>query len=122
MVHLDPTPVQEPVLNVETLDLKNCHVCITPLEDIMFDKPDSKPSPTTIVEPNNLPVGEHYTRSRTRKPQTHSNQILRKASSGVQYGEPEETDTSIRKRKPVSIKPQAWEPSETHVTAQRTKS
>ena len=87
--------------HVETLDLKNCHVCITPLEDIMFDKPDSKPSPATIVEPNDLPVGEQYTRSCTRKPQTHSNRIFRKASSGVQYGEPEETDTSIRKRKPV---------------------
>ena len=60
-VHLDPTPVQEPVLNMVTLDLKNCHVCITPLEDIVFDEPDSKPSPATIVEPNNLPVGEHYT-------------------------------------------------------------
>ena len=53
---------------------------------------------------------------------SHSNWIPRKASSGVQYVEPEETDISVRKRKPVSIKPQASGPSETHVTAQKTKS
>ena len=60
-VHLDVIPVQRPALNVETLDLKACHVCITLLEDIVFDKPDSKPPPAAIEEPNDLPVGEHYT-------------------------------------------------------------
>ena len=91
------TPMHEPELNVETLDLKKCHVCVTPLEDILFDKPDSKPKSPPFAESNDLPTGEQYTRSCTRKLQSHSNWIPRKASSGVQYGEPEEMDTSIKK-------------------------
>ena len=70
---------------METLDVKNCHVCITPLEDIVFDKPDPKPRSTHTVEPNDLPTGEHYTRSHSRKPKICSNRIPRKASSGMQY-------------------------------------
>ena len=61
MVHLDIIPVQQPALNVKTLNLRMCHVCITLLEDIVFDKPDSKPPPAPIAEPNDLPVGERYT-------------------------------------------------------------
>ena len=97
-------------------------ICVTPLEDIVFDKPDSKPKLPPSVEPNDLPTGEHYTRSHTRKPQICSNRIPRKASSGVQYGEPEEIDVFIKKQRPISIKPQASGPSETSVSAQRTKS
>ena len=115
----DIPPVQHPSLNVETLDLKQCHVCITPLESIVFDDPDMKPSPASTEKPNVLPVGEHYTRSRTRKRQSCCNQIPRKASSCVQYGETDESEISARKRKPVSIKPRASGPSETCVTAQK---
>ena len=97
-------------------------ICVTPLEDIVFDKPDSKPKLPPSVEPNDLPTGEHYTRSHTRKPQICSNRIPWKASSGVQYGEPEEMDVFIKKQRPISIKPQASGPSETSVSAQRTKS
>ena len=40
----------------------------------------------------------------------------------MQYGEPEETDISVRIKKPASIKPQASGPSATRVTTQKTKS
>ena len=40
----------------------------------------------------------------------------------MQYGEPEAMDTSIRKRRTTSIKPQVSGPSESHVSAQKTKS
>ena len=55
---------QDTPLNVETKKLKACHVCIRPLENILFDDANENvPAP-----PNDLPSGEHYTRSRTCKP------------------------------------------------------
>ena len=47
-------------LNVETLKIKACHVCVRPLENILFGDPP--------VAMNDLPSGEHYTHSRTQKP------------------------------------------------------
>ena len=87
-----------------------------------YTKAESGPPPAATEEPNDLPFGKHYTQSHTKKLQSHSNRIPRKASSGIKYGEPEEIDIPIKKRKPVSIKPQASGPFETHVTAQKTKS
>ena len=79
------------------LDLKKCHVCVTPLEDIVFDRPDTKPKLPSTVVPNDLPIGEHYTQPPTRKPQVGSHRMPQKASSGVQYGEPDEMDAAIKK-------------------------
>ena len=57
----EPAPVQQPVLNVETPHLKDCHVCVTPLEDIVFDRSKTKPKPPPPEVAYDLPTGEHYT-------------------------------------------------------------
>ena len=49
---------------VETPTPKQCHVCVTPLEAIVFSDADPHPAPKGIV--NDLPEGEHFTRSCTR--------------------------------------------------------
>ena len=63
-VTTDLTENQEATLKVETQKLKACHVCIRPLENILFDDTKEDVPKTTNV----LPSGEHYTRSRSRKP------------------------------------------------------
>ena len=55
---------QDNGLNVETMKLKACHVCVRPLENILFEETKTDPP----VASNDLSSGEHYTRSRTRKP------------------------------------------------------
>ena len=67
-----------------------------------------------------LPTGEHYTRSRTRKPALRTSCIPRKASTGKQYEESGDTP-SPKKRKPIPAKPSASGPSVTCTSAQKTK-
>ena len=84
-----PTENQDTTLNVETKKLKTCLVCIRPLENILFGEAKGDvPAPI-----NDLPSGEHYTRSRTRKPVVRTGRIPCKASVGKQYEESTESPT-----------------------------
>ena len=78
---------QDDGLNVETMKLKVCHVCVRLLENILFEERKIDPP----VSMNDLPSGEHYTRSRTRKPAVRTSCIPRKASTGKQYKEQSDT-------------------------------
>ena len=110
------TPDQDLVpptgLNVETSQLKTCHVCVTPLENILFD--DAKQDPPEPI--NDLPSGEHYTRSHTCKPNIRTSRIPCKASAGKQYEEQDDIPLPKKKR-PISVKPKASGPSETRVSS-----
>ena len=108
---------QDDGLNVETTKLKACHVCVRPLENILFE--ERKPEPP--VSTNDLPSGEHYTRSRTWKPSVRTSRIPHKASTGKQYEEQSDTP-SPKKRRPIPVKPSASGPSATHISAQKSKS
>ena len=111
------TAKQDNGLNVETTKLKACHVCVRPLENILFDETTTDPP----VAMNDLPSGEHYTHSRTRKPVVRTSRIPRKASTGKQCDEPSDTP-SPKKRRPVPVKPSASSPSKTRISTQKTKS
>ena len=104
-------------LNVETTKLKACHVCVRPLENILFEEIKTDPPVAT----NDLPSGEHYTHSRTRKPVVRTSHLPRKASTGKQYDEKSDT-SSPKKCKPIPVKPSASGPSKTRISAQKTKS
>ena len=52
-------------LNVETPEIKACHVCVKPLEKILLEDNDE----ADLDTPGDLPTGEHFTRSRRKKPQ-----------------------------------------------------
>ena len=108
---------QDDGLNVETMKLKACHVCVRPLENILFE--ERKPDPP--VSTRDLPSGEHYTHSRTRKPAVRMSRIPHKASTGKQYEEQSDTP-SPKKRRPLPVKPSASGPYVTHISAQKTKS
>ena len=108
---------QDNGLNVETTKLKTCHVCVRPLENILFEETKSDPP----VAMNDLPSGEHYTHSRTRKPVVRTSCIPCKASTGKQYDEQSDT-TSPKKRRPIPVKPNASGPSKTRISTQKTKS
>ena len=104
-------------LNVETMKLKACHVCVRLLENILLD--ETKPDPP--VPMNDPPSGEHYTHSHTRKPVVRMSHIPHKASAGKQYEEHSDTP-SPKKRRPIPVKPNASGPSETCISAQKTRS
>ena len=104
-------------LNVETTKLKACHVCVRPLENIVFE--DRKPVPTMSTRA--LPSGEHYTRSCTQKPAVRMSRIPHKAGTGKQYEELGDTPCP-KKRRPIPVKPSASGPSVTRISAQKTKS
>ena len=70
---------------------------------------------------NDVPSGEHYTHSRTRKSVVRMSHIPRKASTGKQYNEKGDTP-SPKKWKPIPVKPSASSPSKTRISAQKTKS
>ena len=108
---------QDNGLNVETMKLKTCHVCVRPLENILFEETKSDPPMAT----NDLPSGEHYIHSRTRKPVVRMSRIPHKASTGKQYDEQSDTP-SPKKRRPIPVKPSASGPSKTRISAQKTKS
>ena len=101
---------QVQTLNVETSKLKECHVCVRPLENILFD--ETKPDPS--VPKNDIPSGEHYTHSRARKPAVRTGCIPHRASSGKQYEEQNDTP-SPKKRRSISAKPSASGPSDTRI-------
>ena len=105
---------QDVGLNAETMKLKACHVCVRPLENLVFD--DIKPAPP--VPTGALPIDEHYTRSPTRKPAVRMSHIPRKASTGKQYKELVDTPSPM-KRRPIPAKPSASGPSVTRISAQK---
>ena len=108
---------QDNRLNVETTKLKACHVCVRRLENILIEETKTDPPVAT----NDLPSGEHYTHSRTRKPIIRMSRIPRKASTGKQYHEQSDT-SSPKKRRPIPVKPSVSGPSKTRISAQKTKS
>ena len=108
---------QDDGLNVETTKLKACHVCVRPLENILFKERKLDPP----VSMRDLPSGEHYTRSRTQKPAVRMSRIPCKASTGKHYKEQSDTP-SPKKRRPIPVKPSASGPSVTCISAQKTKS
>ena len=108
---------QDDGLNVETTKLMACHVCVRPLENILFEEREIDPP----VSMNDLPSGEHYTRSHTQKPAVRTSRIPHKASTGKQYEEQSDTP-SPKKRRPIPVKPSASGTSATRISAQKTKS
>ena len=90
-------PGTRQALNVETPKLPACHVCVVPLEDIVFDKESPKITTPPLAKPNDLPVGQHFTRSRVKKTKSRSNRKPRKASLNVHYSESEELDSTEKK-------------------------
>ena len=80
---IDSDCKQDDGLNVETTKLKACHVCVRLLENILFEERETDPP----VPTKDLPSGEHYTHSRTRKPAVRTSRIPHKASTGKQYKE-----------------------------------
>ena len=83
----------------------------------LFDETTTDPPVAT----NDLPSGEYYTHSHTRKPVVRMSRIPRKASTGKQYDEQSDTP-SPKKRRPIPVKPSASGPSKTRISAQKTKS
>ena len=107
-------------LDVETLLAKHCHVCVAPLESVVFDKPLSKPKAKPLV--SDLPEGQHFTRSWTRRTPDQASRKPCKASTGVKYTEATESSEDDKgkcpKETPVKTKPSAAGPLNTRVNAQ----
>ena len=78
---------------VETPSLKKCHVSITPLETIIFGDSKAESSKGLV---NDLPAGEHFTRSRTCSKPERVSRRPRKVSTDVHYTE---TETSENDKK-----------------------
>ena len=104
-------------LNVETPKLKACHVCVRPLESILFEETKTDPPAST----NDVPSRTHDTRSHTWKPVVRMSRLPHKASTGKQYVERSDTP-SPKKRRPIPAKSSASGPSDTRISAQKTKS
>ena len=105
-------------LNVETPQMKSCHVCVKPLEKILFaDKDEADPD-----LPSDLPTGEHFTRSRSKKTPVRASRIPRKASEGKQYEEEADSGNEPSKKKRMKSMRSVPGPSAARVTAQKTKS
>ena len=119
-INTNPIPVitDSNELNVETPRIKSCHVCVKPLEKILFgdnDEPDHDPS-------SDLPTGAHFTRSRSKKNPARVSRIPRKASEGKQYEEEADSVNEPPKKKRMKIMRNAPGPSTARVTAQKIKS
>ena len=110
------TPILEtdslPALRVET---KPCSVKLTRLESILTDYLYKVP-PTAASD---LPVGEHFTRSRCAHTPVRTGRKTRRVSSGVKYGEIASDTPTSNKPKP---NPSAAKPNRSSPTAGRISS
>ena len=71
---------------VETPPLKECHICVTRLEMIIFEDSNAKSSK---LQDNDFPSEKHFTRSRSRTRPERVSRRLRKVSKDVHYTETE---------------------------------
>ena len=119
-INMNPIPVNINLneLNVETPLIKSCHVCVKPLEKILFgvnDEVDQDP-------PSDLPTGEHFTRSCSKKTPIRANRLPRKASEGKQYEEEADSGNKLPKKKGTKSTHNVPGPSAARVAAQKAKS
>ena len=107
---------------VETLPLKECRVCITKLDTILFGDPDAKSSKT---HDNDSSSRKHLTRSSTRTKPERINRMPRKVSKNIHYTEKESSDDDkkqLRKASRPKSKPATEGPSITRIRSQKTRS
>ena len=107
---------------VETLPLKECRVCITKLDTIIFGNPDAKSSKPND---NNSSSRKHLTRSSTRTKPERINRMPRRVSKNVHYTEKESSDDDkkqLRKASRPKSKPATEGPSITRIRSQKTRS
>ena len=107
---------------VETPPLKECHICITRLETIIFDDSNAKSSKS---QDNYFPAGKHFTRSRTRTKPERVSRRPRKVSKDVHYTETEMSDDDKKQRRKAirpKSKPATEGPSITRIRSQKTRS
>ena len=117
MVTLIPEIDQLPALHVET---KPCSVNLTRLELILADDLLKVP-PTAALD---LPVGEHFTRSRSALVTRRTGRKPRRANTGVKYSEiPNVADTPVpSKPKPATTKPNRSGPTQDRINSQNMSS
>ena len=107
---------------VETPPLKECHVCITRLEMIIFDDSNAK---TSKSQDNNFPAGKHFTHSRTHTKPERVSRRPHKVSKDVHYTETETSDDDKKQRRKAirpKSKPATEGPSITRIHSQKTRS
>ena len=96
---------------VETLPLKECCVCITKLDTIIFGDPDAKSSKS---HDNDSSSRKHFTRSSTQTKPERVNRRPRKVSKDVHYTEKESSEDDkkqLRKASRPKSKPATEGPS-----------
>ena len=74
---------------VETPPLKECHICITRQETIIFDDSNAKSSKSQV---NDFPAEKHFTHSRTRTKPERVSRRPHKVSKDVHITETETSD------------------------------
>ena len=107
---------------VETLPLKECHVCITKLDMILFGDSDAG---STIKQYNDSSSRKHLTRSSTRIQPERKNRKPRKVSENIHYTEKELSEDDkkpLRKASRPKSKPATDSPSITRINSQKTRS
>ena len=102
-----------PALHVET---KTCTVKLTRLETILTDYLYKVP-PTTASD---LPVGDHFTRSKNTPTPVRTGRKPRRVSTGIKYGELDSASTKPRnpKTKTLTVKPSRSGPSAERISSQ----
>ena len=96
--------------------LKPCSISVTRLETILLDDLSSDDTPK---DASDLPVGEHYTRSRATPKKKRTGRRPRKASTGIKYELSDEQEVPVPKvTKPV---PSRSGPSASRLRAQSSK-
>ena len=131
-LHVETVAIEEepPVINtnktntfyVETQPLKECHVCITKLDTILFGDSDAG---STIKQHNDSSPRKHRTRSSTRIQPERKNRKPRKVSNNIHYTEKESSEddkTPLRKASRPKSKPATDGPSITQINSQKTRS
>ena len=107
---------------VETPPLKECHVCITKLDTIIFGDPDAKSSKSLDIDSSSR---KHFTRSSTRTKLERVSRRPRKVSKDVHYTEKETSDDDnkqLHKAIRPKSKPAIEGPSITQIRSQKTRS
>ena len=106
-----PTPKSE-LKNVLCVETRKCSVQLRRLDQILSDEL-VKVAPTSATD---LPVGQHFTRSRSTEPVARKGKLPRRASTGVSYDE----EPMSLAAKPV--RPQPPKPNRTGPTPSRISS
>ena len=107
----EPPVIKLPTFYVETQPLKECHVCITKLDTILFGDSDAG---STIKQDNDSSPRKHRTRSSTRIQPERKNRKPRKVSKNIHYTKKESSEddkTPLRKASRPKSKPATDGPS-----------